>query len=79
MHSYLPNKISECFQESHALFFEHIGQVYQTIVYDNMKVAVKKFVGPTEKEATDALLKMSIYYGFDFRFCNLEPEMKRVM
>lgn len=61
---------SECFQESHALFFEHIGQVYKKIVYDNMRVAVKKFVGPTEKEPTDALLKMSIYYGFDFRFCN---------
>ena len=62
---------SECFQESHALFFEHIGQVYQTIVYDNMKVAVRKFVGPTEKEPTEALLKMSMYYGFDFRFCNV--------
>jgi hypothetical protein len=62
---------SECFQESHALFFEHIGQVYKTIVYDNMRVAVRKFIGPTEKEPTDALLKMSIYYGFDFRFCNV--------
>jgi len=62
---------SECFQESHALFFEHIGQVYRTVVYDNMRVAVKKFVGPTEKEPTDALLKMSIYYGFSFRFCNI--------
>jgi transposase len=62
---------SECFQEAHALFFEHIGQVYRTIVYDNMRVAVKKFIGPTEKEPTDALLKMSMYYGFDFRFCNV--------
>ena len=62
---------SECFQESHALFFEHIGQVYRTIVYDNMRVAIKKFVGPNEKEPTDALLKMSLYYGFDFRFCNV--------
>ncbi|MCA1073683.1 IS21 family transposase [Clostridium bowmanii] len=66
-----PKQNSECFQESHALFFEHIGQVYRTIVYDNMKVAVKKFVGPTEKEPTEALLKMSMYYGFDFRFCNV--------
>jgi transposase len=62
---------SECFQESHALFFEDIGQVYRTIVYDNMRVAVRKFIGPTEKEPTDALLKMSIYYGFSFRFCNV--------
>lgn len=62
---------TECFMESHALFFEHIGGVYHSLVYDNMKVAVKKFVGPTEKEPTDAMLKLSIYYGFEFRFCNV--------
>lgn len=59
-----------CFKESHASFFEHIGNVYRTVVYDNMKVAVKRFVGPSEKEPTEALLKLSIYYGFRFRFCN---------
>ena len=59
-----------CFNESHAHFFEHIGNVYRTVVYDNMKVAVKKFVGSTEKEPTEALLKLSMYYGFRFRFCN---------
>jgi hypothetical protein len=62
---------TECFQESHALFFEHIDSVYRTMVYDNMKVAVKNFVGISEKEPTDALLKMSIYYGFKFRLCNI--------
>ena len=60
-----------CFLESHALFFEHIGGAYRTLVYDNMKVAVKKFVGLTEKEPTESLLKLSIYYGFKFRFCNI--------
>lgn len=61
---------TECFQEAHALYFEHMGGVYQTFVYDNMKVAVKRFVG-TEKEPTEGLLKLSIYYGFRFRFCNV--------
>lgn len=65
-----PKQDTVCFQESHSLFFEHVGNVYRTMVYDNMKVAVKKFVGPTEKEPTEALLKMSIYYGFRYRFCN---------
>lgn len=60
-----------CFQESHALFFDKISGVYRTMVYDNTKVAVKKFVGPHEKEPTEALLKLSIYYGFKFRFCNI--------
>jgi predicted transcriptional regulator len=59
----------ECFQEAHALFFKEANGVYHTMVYDNMRVAVKRFVG-TEKEPTDGLLKLSIYYGFRYRFCN---------
>lgn len=61
---------TECFQEAHARFFDHVGGIHQTLVYDNMKVAVKSFVG-TEKEPTEALLQLSIYYGFQFRFCNV--------
>lgn len=60
----------ECFHEAHALFFKEVGGIYQTMVYDNMRVAVKRFVG-TEKEPTDGLLKLSIYYGFKFQFCNI--------
>jgi hypothetical protein len=52
-------------------FFEHVGGVYHTMVYDNMRVAVRRFVGPSEKQPTEALLKLSMYYLFDFRFCNL--------
>jgi len=59
------------FQQAHALFFEHLGGVYRELVYDNMRVAVKKFVGPTEKEATQGLLSLSVYYHFRFRFCNV--------
>lgn len=59
------------FQESHADFFAFCGGVFHTMVYDNMKVAVKKFVGPSEKEPTEALVSLSVYYGFQFRFCNI--------
>lgn len=62
---------TQAFQQSHAMFFEYISGVYNTMVYDNMKVAVAKFVGQTEKEPTKALLKLSTYYGFNFRFCNV--------
>lgn len=61
-----------CFNDSHALFFEDIKGVYRTMVYDNTRVAVKKFIGISEKEPTEALLKLSIYYGFRFRFCNTQ-------
>ena len=57
------------FQEAHVEFFCFCGGVYHTIVYDNMKVAVAKFVGPTEKEPTEALIQLSSYYGFNYRFC----------
>ncbi len=59
-----------CFLESHALFFEHLGNVYKLLVYDNTKVAVKRLAG-AEGEPTEALLKLSLYYGFKFRFCNV--------
>ena len=62
---------TECFIESHVLFFAHIDGVYHTVVYDNMRVAVRKFVGLHEKEPTVALTKLSMYYGFHFRFCNI--------
>lgn len=59
------------FQESHADFFSHCHGAYQTMVYDNMRVAVRRFVGLTEKEPTAALTELSIYYGFKYRFCNI--------
>jgi len=40
------------------------------MVYDNARVMVARFVGRSEKEPTEALLKLSIYYGFRFRFTN---------
>lgn len=61
---------TSAFQQAHALFFEHVGGVYRALVYDNMRVAVKRFVGPSEKEATSGLLSLSLYYQFGFRFCN---------
>lgn len=58
------------FMESHVSFFEHIGGVYHQMVYDNMRVAVAKFVGKHEKEPTKALLQLRGHYQFDHRFCN---------
>ena len=59
------------FQQAHVYFFEKVDGVYKEMVYDNMKVAVKRFVGPTEKEATVGLLKLATYYNFSYRFCNV--------
>ncbi len=58
------------FMESHVAFFSHIGGVYRQMVYDNMRVAVAKFVGIHEKEPTRALLQLKGHYQFSHRFCN---------
>jgi len=60
----------ENFLYLHAEFFESAGGVYREIVYDNLKSAVAKFVGKNFKKPTDDLLKLSIYYNFNWRFCN---------
>jgi hypothetical protein len=58
------------FMESHVSFFEHIGGVCHQMVYDNMRIAVAKFVGKHEKEPTRALLQLKGHYQFGHRFCN---------
>jgi len=62
---------SLAFSQSHVDFFNSINGVYQEMVYDNMRTAVKKFVGLKEKEPTDLLVNMSNYYLFSYRFCNV--------
>lgn len=61
---------SLAFKEVHICFFEHIGGVYQQVVYDNMRVAIANFVGRTEKLPTEALLQLSRWYQYQWRFCN---------
>lgn len=58
------------FMEAHILFFVLVRGVYHEVVYDNMRVAVAQFVGKNEKKPTQALLQLSGYYHFHFRFCN---------
>lgn len=61
---------TECFLDTHASFFSEVGGSYKEMVYDNTRVVIARFVGRNEKEPTEALLKLSLYYGFKFRFCN---------
>jgi transposase len=61
---------SLAFMESHVRFFETVGGVYHQMVYDNMRVAVAKYVGRHEKEPTVSLLQLRGHYGFSHRFCN---------
>ena len=62
---------SSSFQSAHVHFFRSVGGVYQELIYDNMRVAVRKFVGAHEREPTVGLVELSGYYQFGYRFCNV--------
>lgn len=66
-----PKQNTQCFLESHSDFFEYVNGSFAEVVYDNIRLVIKKFVGRNEKEPTEALLKLSLYYRFNFRFCNV--------
>ncbi|HAC0982469.1 TPA_asm: IS21 family transposase [Listeria monocytogenes] len=55
----------QVFLDAHIRFFEHLKGVYSTVVYDNMRNVVKRFVGPHEKELNDELVKLALYYRFE--------------
>ncbi len=58
------------FMESHRNFFRQVKGVPAMMVYDNMRVAIREFAG-VEKKPTDALLRMSNFYRFHYRFCKI--------
>jgi len=59
------------FMEAHIAFFAFLGAVPLRMNYDNMRVAIAEFVGRHQKKPTVALLQLSSFYGFNFRFCNI--------
>jgi transposase len=59
------------FQQAHVDFFSHTRGVFQCMVYDNMRVAIRAFTGRNERELTDSFLQLSSYYQFGWRFCNV--------
>ncbi len=58
------------FMEAHRNFFRDTKGVPRIMVYDNMRVAIKKFAG-SEKHPTDALMNLKNFYRFNHRFCNI--------
>lgn len=57
------------FMESHRNFFQEVKGVPALMVYDNMRVAIKSFVGG--KTPTENLLRMAAFYRYNYRFCNI--------
>ena len=64
-----PRECTESFQDGHVRAFNFFGGVPTRISYDNSKIAVKKFVGPRQRELTDGFLRLQSHYLFDEHFC----------
>jgi len=64
------NQKKAVFMDSHVKFFEMTGGCWREIVYDNMRNVVSKFIGKSEKELNEDLVKMSVYYGFHINVTN---------
>ncbi len=55
--------------EAHRNCFRELGGTPRVMAYDNMRTAVKKFLG-RDREHTQALLRMEVHYCFTPHFCN---------
>lgn len=55
--------------EAHVNCFDFWGHVPSLMVYDNMRTAVKSFVG--EKKPTAEICQLQAFYGFQHVFCNI--------
>jgi len=64
-----PRECTESFQDGHVRAFAFFGAVPIRISYDNSRIAVKKFVGPRQRELTDGFLRLQSHYLFDEHFC----------
>jgi len=67
----LPKEDMASFIHAHVNFFENTEGVFKRMDYDNLATAVKRFRGRSDRELTDEFMKMSIYYQFKSRFCNI--------
>jgi transposase len=65
------SKRMSSFLDAHVHAFKYYRGIYTQVVYDNLRQAVKRFTGSNGKELTDDLTKLSIYYGFEPRLCNI--------
>lgn len=60
------------FLDAHSQYFSYTGYVQQEVVYDNMRVAVSRLAWRNkDKVPSDDLLRLSTYYQYDYRFCNV--------
>jgi transposase len=66
----LPTQAQEAFFEGHVRAFDLLGGVPRQLVYDNLKVAVKRILEGHNREEQSAFIAFRSHYLFESRFCN---------
>jgi transposase len=66
----LPSQAQEAFFEGHVRAFSFLGGVPRTLVYDNLKVAVKRILEGRNREEQAAFVALRSHYLFESRFCS---------
>ncbi|MCX5660575.1 MAG: IS21 family transposase [Planctomycetota bacterium] len=64
-----PRECTEAFLEGHRLAFAFFAGVPRRISYDNSRIAVKRIMGPRERELTTEFLRLQSHYLFVHHFC----------
>ena len=60
----------EFFLDSQVLFFEMLSGFLEESIYDNMCNVVNKFIGKSEENLNEQLIRVAIYYGFSINVTN---------
>lgn len=67
---FYPHQRQEAFFDAHEKTFAFFNGIPQTILYDNLKTAVKRVLVGRKREEQDAFVKFRAHHGFDSDFCN---------
>ena len=65
-----PVMVQECFFDGHIRAFAYFDQVFEKIIYDNLKTAVKVIMRGRERTEQDSFLQFRMHYSYDSQFCN---------
>ncbi len=65
-----PSEKQVLFFDAHIHAFESYGGIYRTLVYDNLKTAVKKVLKGSSREEQASFVQFRSYYNFESRFCS---------
>lgn len=67
-----PTMLQECFFNGHIEAFSYFGGIFEEIVYDNLKSAVKKVLTGANRLEQTSFVAFRSYYCYTSLFCNIK-------